>query len=383
MIQHIPTPRAFALAVSFLAASLSAAQFETRTSRPLATASIAVDLPAEADAFPVSVSTKENRIRIDLPQGAVVPMDLQTASGGFVRVGRTENLENGRMRLELQLAQGLLDRIEYSPQRITLYFESWIGLQDLAEDEDDYRIGPQDKIAITVHNDPKLNSKLEVTKGGTIVAPLVGEVTAAGLTPRGLSLRLAELWGQSYLVDPKVEVQVEEYLSQWAMLSGEVRTPGRVPLKGRTSLKESLTEAGGFGPLAGEVIVISRRADDQEARTQAEIETVPRREFEEGLVNPILRHGDIVTVNRIKYCFVDGEVRRPGRVTYQRGLTLLRAISQAAGVTDWADLSDVRVRAEGETGPGTVYNIKKIRRGKVSDPMLTGGEIIVVGRRVL
>ena len=225
-----------------------------------------------------------------------------------------------------------------------------------------------------------MSTSLEVSKNGMITVPLVGAVTAAGLSPRSLALRLAELWGQSYLVDPKVDVQVEEYRSQWAMLSGELRSPGRVPLKGATTLKEALNEAGGFSPIAGEEIVISHYVDSSRA---GEIMRVSRRKFEEGTVNPLLEHGDIVTVTRIKYCFVDGEVRRPGRVPITRGLTLMQAISTVLGVTEWADIKEIRVRKEGETGAGTIYNLKKIRRGKAADPLLEGGEIIVVGRRIL
>ncbi len=367
------------LLLSFGFAGPVRAQFEQSHERPEVTAQIEIQLPEGQTPF-VTVSTTENRISLDLPAGAIVPMDLAAASGGFIRFGRMMDQEDGRSRLELQLAQGLLDRIDYRPDRIVLHFESWLGLQERETTEDDYLIGPQDLLQITVHNDAKMSAYLEVSKNGMITVPLVGEVTAAGLSPRNLALRLAELWGQSYLVDPKVDVQVEEYRSQWAMLSGELRSPGRVPLKGVTTLKEALNEAGGFSPIAGEEIVISHNAESLRA---GEIIRVSRRKFEEGTVNPRLEHGDIVTVTRIKYCFVDGEVRRPGRVPITRGLTLMQAISTVLGVTEWANIKEIRVRKEGETGAGTIYNLKKIRRGKSPDPLLEGGEIIVVGRRIL
>jgi len=67
-------------------------------------------------------------------------------------------------------------------------------------------------------------------------------------------------------------------------------------------------------------------------------------------------------------------------VPIERGLTLLRALTQVGGLTDWANRKRVRILSP-EGGTPRIYNLKQIQSGKVEDPLLTGGEIIIVDRR--
>ena len=65
-------------------------------------------------------------------------------------------------------------------------------------------------------------------------------------------------------------------------------------------------------------------------------------------------------------------------------MTLLRVISLAGGLTDWADRKNIRVRyPEGTVPPERVYNIKKILNNKEEDPVMHGGEHIFVPKRFL
>jgi polysaccharide export outer membrane protein len=232
---------------------------------------------------------------------------------------------------------------------------------------------------ITVHNHPELTSHLTISREGTITAPLLGDTKAEGYSPRQLGIRLSELLGRSYLVDPQVDVEVEDYRSQWVMVTGEVRIPSRISLRGGTRLKEVLAEAGGFGINSGELITISRRVEGSGEYTTLKVD---RSEFETGSVDPVLRHGDIIDVGRSDWCYCQGEVNAPGRTRIERGMTLLKAISLCGGLTEWADRKQVRVLVQ-EDGVSRerVFNVKRIVEGKGEDPVLTGGEVIVVRRR--
>jgi polysaccharide export outer membrane protein len=284
------------------------------------------------------------------------------------------------MQLKLDLAAGLLDRVEYAPDRITLHFESRFGaIRAAGEAEAQYLLGPDDKLLITVHNHPELTSRPSVTREGTITAPLVGDVEAEGLSPRELAVMLAEQLGRSYLVDPQVDVEVEQYRSQWVAVTGEVEMPGRVFLRGGTRLKEVISEAGGLTDESGEAITISRRMEDSGEYATL---TVQRAQFESGAADPVLRHGDIIDVPRSAWCYLQGEVRMPNRIRVERGLTLLRAISMVGGLTDWADRKDVRVLyPEGMVPREQSFNLKQIQAGKIPDPPLRGGEVVIVKRR--
>ncbi len=342
-------------------------------------AEIFIELPEGNDSS-VSVSPESNHVVVDLPRGSIFPLEFSSASNGLLRGGQVVPLDDRRVELRLDLASGLLDRIVYQPSSLSLIFKSRFGVRSEAGfAEQQYLLGPDDKVMITVHNHPELTSHLTVSREGTLTVPLLGDVEAEGYSPRQLSIRLSELLGRSYLVDPQVDVEVEEYRSQWVMVTGEVRIPSRISLRGGTRLKEVLAEAGGFGINSGEMITISRRMESSGEYATIKID---RSEFETGATDPVLRHGDIIDVGRSEWCYCQGEVRSPGRTRIERGMTLLKAISLCSGMTEWADRKQVRMLVgEGDEREERIFNIKRIIEGKDEDPVLTGGEVIVVGRR--
>jgi polysaccharide export outer membrane protein len=357
-----------------LQAQAPAGDDEVKTS-----AEIRIELPDPGSAA-VTVVPGDSSVLIRLPKGSIFPLEFASASNGMLSGGEVRPVGDDRVELQLDLSLGLLDRIEYLPEAMVLVFASRYETEGASGDsEEQYLLGPDDKLLITVQNHPELTSHPTITPEGTINIPLLGDVTATGYAPSRFAKRLSELLGRSYLVDPQVDVEVEEYRSQWVMVMGEVRTPRRIPLRGGTRLKEVLAEAGGFGENSGEIITVSRRL---EASGEYSTIRVDRTEFESGANNPILRHGDIVDVGRRAWCYLQGEVRQPGRVPIERGMTLMRAIALSGGLTEWADRKQIKVLY----GPGSepserLFSLKSIVAGKASDPVLRGGEVIVVNRR--
>jgi len=338
---------------------------------------IRIGLP-ESGSPNFSVEPDVDQIRLDLPAGAVFPEDFAASSGGLLQEAAVE-VDGDRVRLSLQLVAGILDRIDYEPGAVILRLKSRFAPPgERAVPEDQYVLGSRDRLFITVHGHDDLSGQTVITREGVIIFELVGEVQAAGLSPRQLSARLAELLGR-YIVDPKVDVDVEEYRSQWVMLTGEVSKRGRIPLRGGTRLKEALTEAQGLTDLAGDEITISRKRANSDETVKL---PVSRQDLESGRLDPTLMHGDVVEVKRARWTYVYGEVRSPGRVTIDdREMSLMRVITQASGFTDWADLKHVKI----QFGDGTeqVFNIRKIMQNKREDPLLEGGEVIIVPRRFL
>jgi len=80
---------------------------------------------------------------------------------------------------------------------------------------------------------------------GAVMAPYVGRIAAAGLTPEALAERIeAALAGKSQA--PQVVVSVREPLASTVMVMGDVRKPGRVPLTaGAERVLDALALAGG------------------------------------------------------------------------------------------------------------------------------------------
>src|SRR3954469_12268610 len=126
-----------------------------------------------------------------------------------------------------------------------------------AQSAADYVIGPQDVLTIQVFDQADLGGKYTVETDGTFSFPLIGRVTAAGMTLRAFETELKKKLADGYFRNPQVTVAVEQYRSQRIFVMGEVRVPGPVALTGGMTLIEALSRAGSTLPSAsGEVAVV-------------------------------------------------------------------------------------------------------------------------------
>ena len=77
---------------------------------------------------------------------------------------------------------------------------------------------------------------------------------------------------------------------------------------------------------------------------------------------------------------VDGRVRKPGIYDVDGRTTLLQSVARAEGETETAALSDVVVfrRIEGRQFAAR-FDVRAIRGGRAEDPVLRGGDVVIVG----
>jgi polysaccharide export outer membrane protein len=345
------------------------------------TGKIVVTLPPGGD-HDVSFAFGDGKVSLELPSGATFPLDFERESNGLLRTGEVVPLDAAHVRLDLKMASGVLDRVEVSTTAVvvTLRGRSADRRSATPERDDDYRLGTDDRIQVSVNSDPKLTQQVVIGPDGRVSLPLVGDVSLGGLTVREAAENVTDLLARDYLVDPKVDVQIIEYKSQWVMTTGEVGRPGRVALRGGATLKDAIADAGGLSVGAGDEIVISRDSPDGDGKVQ---DVVDRRKFERAEVNPSLKHGDIVNVPARPYVYVQGEVRLASKVALERGMTLMQAIAIVGGLTEWASDKGVQIMSEGATGKKRLYNLKDIRDMRIPDPPLKGGDVIYVKRRFL
>jgi polysaccharide export outer membrane protein len=118
----------------------------------------------------------------------------------------------------------------------------------LAMTQQAYRIGPLDKLDISVFQVPELTGSVEVDAAGLISLPLIGQVGAGGKTTNELSQTIAQKLAAKYLQDPQVTVVVKEALSQKITVEGAVQQPGVYPIEGRTTLMQAIAMARGADP---------------------------------------------------------------------------------------------------------------------------------------
>lgn len=120
----------------------------------------------------------------------------------------------------------------------------------------DYRLGPGDKVHITVYGESDLTGDFEISGSGRLAFPLIGDVRAAGLTAPALGEALAAQLAGRYLKDPRVAIEITTYRPFYIV--GEVNKPGQYAYVNGMTAMNAIALAGGFTPRATESHVYVR-----------------------------------------------------------------------------------------------------------------------------
>ena len=116
--------------------------------------------------------------------------------------------------------------------------------QGKVETFDEYVLGPEDRLKITVFGEGELSGDYRVGSDGTIAFPLVGDVIVEGLTLRLAEEVIKEKLRQGYLKKPSVSIEVSE--SRPFYILGEVRRPGSYNYIAGMSVLQAVAISGGF-----------------------------------------------------------------------------------------------------------------------------------------
>ena len=142
------------------------------------------------------------------------------------------------------------------------------GAPDLPLQESEYRLGPGDKVQVTVYGQDELTGEHVVDSAGNISMSLIGSIPAAGESAATLEKRIADGLSPEYLQDPKVSVQVFGYRPVYVV--GEVKSPGSYPYVDGMVVMNAVALAGGLTYRArDDEFYITRNADPERVKRQA------------------------------------------------------------------------------------------------------------------
>jgi polysaccharide export outer membrane protein len=136
------------------------------------------------------------------------------------------------------------------------------GAPDGTVDPNEYRIGPEDLLQISVWKNEAISQKQPVRPDGKVTLPLLNDVAVAGLTPMELRELLVEKLAE-YIPSPEVSVIVLEPRSFKVSVMGEVPKPGRYELRSRTTVLDVIALAGGLSQYASRTKIVVLRPDGQ------------------------------------------------------------------------------------------------------------------------
>ena len=160
----------------------------------------------------------------------------------------------------------------------------------------DYRIGTEDLLEIQVFGVDQLSRTVRVNSRGQISLPLIGSLDVGGLTAQEAETLVAAKLTENFMQNPQVSLFIKEYTSQRITVEGAVARPGIYPLRGQTSLLQTLALAGGGASMSdlNEVMLFRTDTNGNRSTLTYDVERIRKGE----LGDPTVVNDDIIVVKR-------------------------------------------------------------------------------------
>jgi polysaccharide export outer membrane protein len=119
------------------------------------------------------------------------------------------------------------------------------------QSNEDYRLGAEDKVKLTVFGEPDLSGEFVVDSSGVLAAPFVGQILVKGMTLREFeSAYAAKLRDAQILRDPRVNAEVTSFRPIYVL--GEVKKPGQYAYVSGMTVQKAVALAEGYTYRASE-----------------------------------------------------------------------------------------------------------------------------------
>jgi polysaccharide export outer membrane protein len=160
---------------------------------------------------------------------------------------------------------------------------------------EEYRIGPEDVLEISVWKEEGLERQVLVRPDGGISFPLAGDVRAAGKTARELRREITKRI-QKYIPDAVVTVSVVKLSGYTIFVLGKVKQPGQFVVGRYVDVLQALTLAGGLTAYASEDDIKILRRDKTGKEQVFSFDYDDMKDGKNLSQNIILKSGDVIVV---------------------------------------------------------------------------------------
>lgn len=135
-----------------------------------------------------------------------------------------------------------------------------------------YRLDTGDKVRVIVFGEDDLGGQFQIDDSGFIRLPLIGQLKAAGLSPRDLETQIASALANGYLNQPRVSVEVTDYRPFYII--GEINKPGQYSYVNDMSALNAIALSGGYTVKASDSwVYVRRNGQKEEVRLAADATT--------------------------------------------------------------------------------------------------------------
>ena len=257
-----------------------------------------------------------------------------------------------------------------------------ISLASQGDNSGDYTIGVGDSLSILVWDQPTLNQSITVLPDGNISFPLIGNIQAAGTTSKSLARKISNRLNTIFKKRPAVTVIVKSIGNNFFYITGAVGKSGIVPFTHHTHILQAIILAGGtvYGAKEDSILLIR----DNHAQTIS-IEDLKKGKHLENNIE--IKPQDVIIVPmNTEQIYLMGEVAAPGPYLYTKGLTVLQALLNAHGFSQFASTSSIRIIRQEKNGSKKIIHVDldHIENEKKTEQKeyLKPGDLIYVPQRI-
>jgi len=134
----------------------------------------------------------------------------------------------------------------------SLYIVHELPAPDNTRNGTDVLLASGDILEIDVFRVNELNKTVKINSHGHVSLPLIGSISAAGMTAETFESVLENRYGGNYLQSPEITVFVKKSVGRQIVLDGEFSQPGIYTAENNTSLIQVVAQARGLSDLADE-----------------------------------------------------------------------------------------------------------------------------------
>jgi polysaccharide export outer membrane protein len=236
---------------------------------------------------------------------------------------------------------------------------------------------PGDLVEVQIFGVAGFDYKGRIADDGDVSLPLVGKIHIGGESVSAAEQHIATSLITAELVkDPQVNLHVLESPNHYATVTGEVRTPGQVPIYGEKRLLDVLSAAGGFTPASSPVVTIYRRGSTDPFKVQ-----IPVDASASGRFNLVIAPGDNIVVSKVGLVYLIGAFHQQGAIPLKSTtpLTLIEAMSLAGGVNYEASVNKAYILRVSSDGRSKIpFKVSAVLSHHAPDLVLQNDDIVLI-----
>lgn len=248
------------------------------------------------------------------------------------------------------------------------------ALQGAAQAQD-YRLGPDDVIGITVLKHPEFSvDNVTVPSSGKIQLPIVGAIVVTGKPVSQVEREITKALRKE-LLRPQVTVSIRQQRPRRVFLQGAVNKPGVYDLKPGGRVTEALAMAGGLSARPERVDGTLSRGK----KKPIQLNLAKLMSDSDSSANIVLQPNDVLILKeRVVRVSVAGQVQKSGTYDVPVESSVLEAVGIAGGPTAKAALTKVLLkRPDGAEVPIDLYKVIVLGQPEPKVELQAGDLIIV------